>query len=60
MLNAIYLDASITTPKMAGMLGLSRTTIQRTIKNLKGKGIIQREGAKKNGKWIVLQKVTLD
>ncbi len=49
------LDDAITTPKMVEMLGLPRTAVQRAIKSLKEKGIIQREGAKKNGKWIILK-----
>ncbi len=55
VLNAMKLDDAITTPKMVEMLGLPRTAVQRAIKSLKEKGIIQREGAKKNGKWIVLK-----
>ena len=55
VLNAMKLDADITTPKMVELLGMSRTTIQRAIKSLKEKGFIQREGSDKTGKWIILK-----
>ncbi len=54
VLNAMKLDAAITTPQMVELLGLPRTTIQRVIKSLKEKNLIQRAGATKNGKWIIL------
>lgn len=53
--NAMKLDATITTPKMVELLGLSRTTIQRAIKSLKEKGFIQRSGSDKSGTWIILK-----
>ena len=46
------LNDAITTPKMVEMIDLPGTAVQRAIKRVKEKGIIQREGAKKNGKWI--------
>lgn len=55
VLNAMKLDTAITTPKMVELLGLSRATVQRTIKSLKEKEIIQREGSDKTGKWIILK-----
>ena len=33
--------------------GLSRPTVMRTIRKLKEKHLLSREGAKKNGKWII-------
>ena len=55
VLNAMKLDATITTPKMVELLGLSRTTIQRAIRSLKEKGFIQRNGSDKSGTWIILK-----
>lgn len=55
VLNAMKLDTAITTPKMVELLGLSRATVQRTIKSLKEKEIIRREGSDKTGKWIILK-----
>jgi predicted HTH transcriptional regulator len=34
---------------------ISRSTIQKHIKNLKNKGIFRCEGANKGGKWIILK-----
>lgn len=55
VLNAIRMDATVTIVKMAGLLGLSKATITRATKNLREKKIIDRAGAKKNGKWIILK-----
>ena len=35
---------------------LSKTTIERTIKSLKNKIVIERVGSRKNGKWIILKR----
>lgn len=40
---------------MITLLGLPKTAIERAIKSLKEKNKIQREGATKNGSWIVLK-----
>ena len=55
VLNAMRIDAAITTPKMVELLGLPITPIQRAIKSLKKKNLIQRDGATKNDKWIILK-----
>jgi ATP-dependent DNA helicase RecG len=41
--------------EIADILGKSRRTIQNTIASLKEKGVLKREGAKKNGRWIVVE-----
>lgn len=46
-------DSSLTTPKMAEIIGVSRKTIQRAINELKATGTICREGSNRNGRWIV-------
>ena len=55
VLNAMQIDGMITVAKMVDMLGLPRTAIERAIKRLKEKNIIQREGSTKKGKWSVLK-----
>lgn len=55
VLNAMQMDNSITIAKMTSLLGLSKTTIHRVLSSLKTKKKIQREGSKKNGKWIILK-----
>ena len=54
-MNAMQMDSSITIAKMVTLLGLPKTAIERAIKSLKKKNKIQREGATKNGSWIVLK-----
>ena len=39
--------------EIARMTGISDSTVDRIIKSLKGKGIIERKGAKNNSQWIV-------
>jgi ATP-dependent DNA helicase RecG len=53
VMNAMQMDSSITIAKMVTLLGLPKTAIDRAIKSLKEKNKIRREGATKNGKWIV-------
>lgn len=53
-MNAMQMDSSITIAKMAALVGLPKTAIERAIKNLKEQEKIRREGATKNGKWIVM------
>ena len=55
VINAMQMDSSITIAKMAALLGLPKTAIDRAIKSLKEKNKIRREGATKNGKWIVIK-----
>lgn len=43
------------TKKIAENLPLSLRTIQRCINSLKEKGIIDYQGSRKNGKWIILK-----
>ena len=46
-------DPNITIEEMAKYAGVETRTIERNIKTLKEKGIIDRVGADKNGQWIV-------
>lgn len=55
VLNAIRMDATVTIVKMVDLLGLSKATIARATKSLREKKVIDREGANKNGKWIILK-----
>lgn len=47
-------DPSITIAKIATMIGVSERTVQRSIKELKHKGYIKREGSTR-GKWLILK-----
>lgn len=48
-------DAHVTILKIAEKLGVSKITINRAVKGLKEKDLIQREGSAKTGKWIILK-----
>ena len=48
-------DASLSVANIARTLNISDSTVNRTIKKLKEKNYITREGADKNGKWIILK-----
>lgn len=47
-------DASVSARKLAELCGISSRRIEQCIAELKKKGIVQREGARKNGRWKVL------
>lgn len=55
ILNLIKKNPSITQVEMAKALDLTRDGISYNIKILKEKGKIERDGATKNGKWIIKQ-----
>ena len=48
-------NPNITQTEMAKMLGITRDGISYNIKQLKNKGIIERVGATKNGKWVIVK-----
>lgn len=43
-----------TAEEIATAVGVEKRTIERNIKSLKEKGLIDRDGADKNGRWIVI------
>lgn len=43
-----------TAEEIATVVGVEKRTIERNIKYLKEKGLIDRDGADKNGRWIVI------
>jgi ATP-dependent DNA helicase RecG len=51
--NYLYENPGATQLDVANAIGKSRRTVQDTISNLKDKGLLEREGARKNGLWIV-------
>lgn len=40
---------------MAIAIGVTKRTIERTLKKLQEKGLLVRSGAKKNGKWVIIK-----
>jgi ATP-dependent DNA helicase RecG len=56
---SLLLDAPASTSKeMADALGISESTVGRAIRSLKAEGLIMREGANKNGVWVILKQDT--
>jgi ATP-dependent DNA helicase RecG len=55
VLFAIEQDAGANYGKIAAGLGISESTVKRSIQSLKKKGIICRDGSDKIGKWIILK-----
>ena len=54
VLKLIAAAPEITKPEMKEKTGLSMSTVERTIKSLKGKGIIERVGSNKTGYWRII------
>ena len=46
-------NPNVTMAEMARQCGLSEDGVYSSVSQLKKKGIIHREGARKNGHWIV-------
>ena len=53
VLELLRKDGCLTMPKLADMLSVSRKTIAVRIKGLKEKGLLEREGSDRAGRWIV-------
>ena len=53
ILDIIRLSATVTLPEIALKLSLGVRTIKTEIKKLQDKGILIREGGRKEGKWII-------
>ena len=54
VLQLIAENPSVKIEEMAANIKKSRSTIKRAIDRLRGKGVIERSGAKKNGYWTIL------
>lgn len=55
VIDIIKKKANVTIEELISITGFSRPTITRAISTLKQKGVLERVGAKKNGKWKVLK-----
>lgn len=54
ILSIIKTDSTLSIPKMAEQIGISKASADRAIKTLKAKGYIARKGSTR-GKWIILK-----
>jgi predicted HTH transcriptional regulator len=53
ILKHIAENPKISQKALMNISGLSKRTVQESFKNLQAEGVIFREGAKKNGTWII-------
>ena len=51
---------TISLSQLSKEIGVNRSAIQKHIENLRNKGIIRRDGAGKGGKWLIINKKTLN
>ena len=54
ILNAILENKTLTREQLAQRIGVSDSTIKRELSILQKKGILSREGGRKEGKWRIL------
>lgn len=52
----MLLSATITVPEIARKIGVSERTIKSDIADLQAKGILIREGGRKDGRWVIIKK----
>ena len=55
ILKYMHEHPAATQPEVAAAVGKSLRTVKTDIAALREKGLIEREGARKNGRWIVKQ-----
>ncbi len=54
MLNALKDNLLATQKELAAAIGKSERTVRRLIVSMQEKGLIEREGSRRNGKWIII------
>ena len=54
IIDIVISDPSVTQEQMVGLIGVSKSTIERQIRNLREQGILVHEGADKKGYWRVV------
>lgn len=55
VLSHLLENPEATVDGMAAAIGVTKRTIERTLKKLQEKGLLVRSGAKKSGSWIVIK-----
>lgn len=56
ILNLIRQDETITSSVLTQKAGISQRTLMRELATLQEKGFLAREGGRKEGKWVILDK----
>lgn len=54
IMSLIREDVTITTTEMSQKMGVVRRTIMRDLADLQQKGLLKREGGRKDGKWVLV------
>jgi len=54
VLSTLKEEPTLTAEKIASRIGVSKSTVERAIKKLKAKGMIERSGGDKKGRWMIL------
>lgn len=54
IIDILVMNSNISQPQMAEIIGVSLSSVKRTIKKMVESGQIKHEGSKKSGRWIVL------
>lgn len=57
LISLLKTEPAVTQVIAAEKLGFSRRKVQRMMKSLSEQGYIEREGSKKNGRWVILKEV---
>ena len=57
ILRFITLDDTITIDEMIQKMKVSPITVKRDLADLQAKGIIAREGGRKNGRWVIQKQI---
>lgn len=55
IINLLLENSDETASNLAANIGVTKRTVERTLKKLQEKGLIARSGSKKTGKWIVIK-----
>jgi len=55
ILNVLRSDPNATIPEISELTGKSLRTISRRLREYQDSGVVRREGARKNGRWIVVK-----
>ncbi len=54
ILDILVMNSNISQPQIAEIIGVSLSSVKRTVKKMVESGQIKHEGSKKSGRWIVL------
>ncbi|MCC8140784.1 MAG: winged helix-turn-helix transcriptional regulator [Lachnospiraceae bacterium] len=57
LISLLRTEPSVTQVLAAEKLGFSKRKVQRMMKSLSERGYIEREGSRKNGRWVILKDV---